>query len=63
MKAKFKEKDGSLGLINGKEYDIEIVMNNDFPLMLGIKDSSFYRCPYASLEKLFENWEFEINKK
>jgi len=67
MKAIFIGTNGSMGFIEGKSYDIQVVFNSYlYPIIITAIDDkgSDIRCPYNSLELLFDNWEFEsiINK-
>lgn len=56
MKAKFIGRNGSLGLENGKVYDIEAVPSRSwYPIQLLIGGK--VKCGYRSLETMLQNWE------
>lgn len=56
MKAKFIGKNGSLGLENGKVYQIVALPSYSwYPILLLIENKK--RCGYRSLETMLQNWE------
>ena len=68
MKARFIGQDGSMGLKNGTVYNLQAKTPNIMPKQAPIEiiiNNDFYDviCPYGSLEKLFENWEFNVKTK
>ena len=65
MKATFIGENGSMGLKNGKIYNLIAIKSAAYPIALQVqeqKQKSFV-CPYNSFESLFKNWEFKEGLK
>lgn len=60
MKAKFIGKNGSIGFVSGKIYDIKtkcgFVFGKETVLIVSDKNSR-KNCPYSCLETMLQNWE------
>ena len=54
-KAKFIGTDGILGLRKGSIYNISLVKQTDYPLMIRIEDVGI--CPYKAIVDFLGNWE------
>lgn len=54
MKAIFIGEDGSMGLIRGKVYDIDIKLEGEY-IMVHWSDGRG-TCPYQSIQSLYNNW-------
>lgn len=52
MKARFIGKNGSMGLVHGRIYNIQIWSDNDY---IYVRWGSL-TCPYTNLKTLHENW-------
>jgi len=67
MRATFIGANGSMGLENGKDYEIKAIVHRHCPIALEIrignpafdKHAKCAMCPYDSLEALFKNWRFK----
>lgn len=51
---RFKGKDGSMGLVKGEIYKVKVYMFGNYLYV----DWTFSKCPYSSVSKMLENWEF-----
>lgn len=61
MKATFIGKNGSMGLIHGRNYNVRIISQGRYIyVQWGLVGMCY--CPYSSLKKLQENWELETEK-
>ena len=56
MKMKFIGRDGDLGLVHGKWYEVRIESNSRFVYVRWRTG----HCPYSSLRNLLLNWEEEL---
>lgn len=59
--AKFIGVDGSLGLRKGNVYNISLVKQTKYPLM--IKIEGYGICPYSTIVDFLGNWEMILPKK
>lgn len=61
MRATFIGQDGSMGLVHGREYDIQIFLDGKYIYVrwgvFGLK-----YCPYSNLKRLQENWKLATEK-
>ena len=54
MKAVFIGEDGSMGLVRGRVYDIDIKLERDFITVYWSEGRCV--CPYQSIQSLYRNW-------
>ena len=65
MNARFIGENGSMGLITGKLYEITAIKGHRWPIWIRIENALLIdslRCPYASFESFFKNWEIVKNE-
>lgn len=60
MKAKFIGKNGSMGFVTGRIYNIKTrcgFVYGKTPCLIVVDVLNKNSCPYSSLESMLENWE------
>lgn len=66
MEAKFIGLDGSMGLVNGRTYDIDIHTRDNMIYVAWLDGFNAYSrtwCPYSSIESLYANWQMRERRK